>query len=301
MPTTNTGSLSRRSARDAPSPAPVPRTAEEVRSTLGGLGLRPSRAWGQSFLVDPFVADAEAALVEARPGRAVVEIGGGLGLLTAALVRRGVEPLTVVERDPRLAAFLRNSFGPRIRLVEGDALTVPLPDADCVIGNLPFSVGTPILERLLGARTPSIVFLLQKEVTERIASPPGSRQYGRLSIFARLYGSVELHRTVPADAFWPRPEVDGRIAVHRARPGPLPVPSVGELERAVRVLFTGRRKQLGNLLPQLGGSREGAATLAAAAGWPDDWARLRPENLPPESFFALARALEEPSRSGARR
>ncbi|MGP8078388.1 MAG: 16S rRNA (adenine(1518)-N(6)/adenine(1519)-N(6))-dimethyltransferase RsmA [Thermoplasmata archaeon] len=291
MPTTSTGSSSRPEPGDPPVPSGVPERPSAIRETLERLGVRPSRAWGQSFLSDPFVADAEAALVELPPGRPVVEIGGGLGVLTAALLRRGLGPLTVLERDRRLAGFLRTTFGARIRVVEGDALVVDLPPAECVVGNLPFSVGTPILQRLIEARVPRIVFLLQKEVAERIAAGPGSKVYGRLSLFAQLYGSVELFRTVSPAAFTPQPEVSGRIGVHRARPGPLPVPSVPEFERAVRLLFGARRKQLGNLLPRLAPSREEAERLARAAGWPTDWAGRRPEELPPEAYFALAQAL----------
>ena len=293
MPTTSTGSSSRRRPATAAALPPrfVPESPLEIRATLERIGVRPSRALGQSFLSNPFVADAEAALLELSPGRPVLEIGGGLGAVTAALVRRGIAPLTVVERDPRLAEFLRSTFGDRIRVLEGDALAVDLPPADGVVGNLPYSAGTPILLRLLAARYPKVVFLLQKEVVDRIAAGPGSKQYGRLSIAARLYGDVERFRVVPPAAFTPEPEVASRLAVHRARSGALPVPSVPAFERAVRTLFGERRKQLGNLLPRLAASREGADRLARAAGWPVDWASRRPEELPPEAFFALARAL----------
>jgi 16S rRNA (adenine1518-N6/adenine1519-N6)-dimethyltransferase len=287
---TSTASSSRRSPHD-PSVPPVPERPEEVRAVLDRIGVVPSKRWGQSFLTDPFVADAEAALVELPPGRPVVEVGGGLGILTAALLRRGLGPITVVERDPRLAAFLRETLGDRVVVLEGDARQVPLPPADCVVGNLPYSVATPILLRLFAARIPRIVFLVQREVAERLASAPGSKQYGRLSLLAQMYGTVELYRTVRPGAFMPPPQVESRLAVHVARRDPLPVPSVPEFERVVRVLFSSRRKQLGNLLPRLARSTEAATRLAEVAGWPSDWPTLRPEELPPAAFFALARAV----------
>ncbi len=262
-----------------------------MRAALAALGLRPSRALGQSFLVDPFAADAEAALVEVPPGRPVVEIGGGLGVLTAALLRRGIGPLTVVERDPRLVGHLRRSFGTRIEVLSGDALVVPLPPADAVVGNLPYSVATPILLRLFAARIPRVVALVQEEVAQRLAAGPGSGTYGRLSLFAQLYGEVELFRPIGPASFFPPPTVQSRLLVHRTRAGPLPVPSVPEFERATRLLFSSRRKQLGNLLPRLAGGAAAATSLARAAGWPDGWSTLRPENLPPEAFFALARLV----------
>jgi 16S rRNA (adenine1518-N6/adenine1519-N6)-dimethyltransferase len=268
-----------------------------VRATLDALGVRPSKEWGQSFLTDPFVADAEAALVELPPGQPVVEIGGGLGVLTAALLRRGIGPLTVIERDRRLARFLARTFGPRIRLVTGDALTVPLPPAEAVVGNLPYSVATPILLRLFAARTPRVVFLVQREVAERLAAAPGTKTYGRLSIVAQLYGSLELFRTVGPDAFTPRPEVASRIAVHVARPGPLPVPAVPAFEEMLRSLFSSRRKQLANLLPRVLPDGQDAEELARRAGWPTDWAHRRPEELPPSAYFALASALSDRTES----
>ncbi len=297
MSTTSTGSSSSNRSGPAPPVARVPEGAAEVATALRALGVRPSKVWGQSFLTDPFVADAEAALTELSPGRPVLEIGGGLGALTAALVRRGLAPITVVERDPRLAGFLRTTFGSRVRVVTGDALDVELPSVDCAVGNLPYSVATPILLRLLERRVPRIVTLVQREVAERLAAAPGSKAYGRLSIVARLYGDVQLFRTVGPDAFAPRPEVESRLVVHVARPGDLPVPSVAALEAMVRTLFSSRRKQLGNLLPRVASDREAAGRLAERAGWPDDWATRRPETLPPSDFFAMARVLERPPRA----
>jgi 16S rRNA (adenine1518-N6/adenine1519-N6)-dimethyltransferase len=289
-----------------PEPAPVvppgePGTAAEGHATLARLSIRPSRGMGQSFLTDPFVADAEAALLELAPGRPLVEIGGGLGQLTAALLRRRLGPLTVIERDARLARFLRRTFGDRIRVLEGDALEVSFPAAEAVVGNLPYSAATPILLRLFAARVPRVVFLIQEEVARRLAAGPGSKEYGRLSIIARLYGSVELFRTVPPSAFAPVPDVTSRLGVHVAREGPLPVPSVPAFQGLVRILFSSRRKQLRNLMPRIVRSTATAARWASAAGWPAEWPTLRPEALAPEAYFALARIVhaESPSRGEA--
>ena len=290
---------SRRSARSVRSspgprtPGEVPDQSEVVLATLRELGLRPSRRWGQSFLTDPFVADAEVALV--GPCRTVVEIGGGLGILTSALLRRGLDRLTVVERDPRLAAFLRKRFGDGIRLIVGDALRIPVESAECYVGNLPYSIATPLLLRWMKARVPRIVFMVQREVAERLAAAPGSRAYGRLSIIAQLYGRLELFRTVDPEAFVPRPRVESRIAVFEGRSDSLPVPSIPDFERIVRALFSSRRKQLGNLLARVAFTSRTAEDLASRAGWPETWRHLRPEDLPPTAYFALARAVGEGS------
>ena len=279
-------------------PPAVPTTASEVRAALARLEIRPSRGMGQSFLTDPFVADAEAALVGVPTGRPVLEIGGGFGQLTAALLRRKLVPLTVIERDARLARFLRRTFADRISVVEGDALEVPLPPVEAAVGNLPYSVATPLLLRLFEHRVPRVVFLVQDEVARRMGAGPGSKEYGRLSIIAQLYGTVELFRTVAPSAFTPVPEVTSRLGVHVARAGPLPVPSVPAFEEMVRLLFSSRRKQLRNLMPRVVRPEATAERAAAAAGWPAQWPTLRPEALPAEAYFALARAIAPAASSG---
>ncbi len=287
--TTSTGSSSRpRSASVAAYRAPSdPRAIEEA---LERLGLRPARRWGQSFLADPFVADAEAALAVDGASGPIVEIGGGLGVLTEALLRRGARQLTVVEREPRLARHLRATFGNNVRVVEADALTHRFPAGATVVGNLPFSTATSMMLALWAERVPRIVVMVQREVAERIAATAGSKKYGRLSIVAALYGTTELFQSVPSRSFRPVPEVQGRILRFRARMGELPVPSVPRFEDLVRTLFSSRRKQLGNLLPRLAGSLSEGTAWAKEAGWPSTWSKDRPEDLPPEAYFALARA-----------
>ncbi len=301
MSKTSTDSSSPRRPYEPLPAGSVPESPLGVRGTLVGLGVVPSKLLGQSFLVDPFVADAEAVLASDAADRPVVEIGGGLGILTAALVRRGIPDLTVIERDSRLAHHLRTTFGPRVKVWEADALEVEIPAGATVVGNLPFSSATPILLALFARRVPRIVALVQKEVAARLAAGPGSRTYGRLSIGARLYGEVELFQEVPPTAFYPAPAVRGQIFTHTARPGPLPVPSVDRLEEVVRTLFSSRRKQLGNLLPRVRGVGRDPGAVAAAAEWPAGWARKRPEELPPEAYFRLASVLTYPGATPAAR
>ncbi|MCI4330393.1 MAG: 16S rRNA (adenine(1518)-N(6)/adenine(1519)-N(6))-dimethyltransferase RsmA, partial [Thermoplasmata archaeon] len=272
-------------------PSGVPSDPRSVIARLASLGVTPSRSLGQSFLTDAFVADAEAALTEASPGVPVVEIGGGLGILTEALVRRGIAPLTVIERDPRFADHLRRTFGERIRVVRGDALEVEIPATSVVVGNLPFSVATPILLRLFASNVPRVVALVQREVADRLGAGPGSKTFGRLSIAAALYGTIELHQVVPGGSFTPRPAVDGRILTFSRRSDPIPVPSVPSFERMVATLFAARRKQLGNLLPRVTPGGMTPEELAHAASWPDGWAKMRPEELPPAAFFRMANAI----------
>ncbi len=279
------------SPRDGSEPLPaVPERPHEIEAALDRLGVTPTKRLGQSFLTDAFAADALAALAYPAGGEPVFEVGGGLGIVTRALLRRGVRGLTVVERDERLARHLTSTFGPAIRVVVQDALDFDFPPGAIVAGSLPYSIATSLVLGLFSRRPGRIVAIVQKEVAERLAATEGSRQYGRPSILARLYGDVELFQTVPASSFYPRPKVAGRLFAHRPRDGALPVGSVARLEEVVRVLFSSRRKQLANLLPRVTGSR-GAAEIARAASWPPGWERMRPEDLAPERYFALERAL----------
>lgn len=286
MSTTSTASSSRPNARPT---TRAPTSPAEVRTVLGQLGITPTKRLGQSFLTDAFIADAEAALALPSAGAPVVEVGGGLGILTEALLRRLPGALTVIERDPRLARHLRRTFGRAVTVVEADARDADLDPSAVVVGNLPFSVATPILLRCFAAGTPRLVALVQREVAERLAAAPGTKAYGRLTIAAALFGTIELYQVVPARAFHPTPAVEGQILVFTRRPGALPVPCVPDFERMVAALFGSRRKQLGNLVPRVLPRGVAADALAARADWPADWARRRPEELAPEAFFRLAR------------
>ena len=297
MSRTSTGS----SSPPSPTISAVPHRPSEVVRTLDALGLVPAKRLGQSFLWDPFIADAEAALVGTGRGQRVLEIGGGLGVLTEALLRRGLGPVTVVERDPRLAGFLERTFGDAISVVVGDALTEPWPACDVVVGNLPFSVGTPILARVWREEAPRFVGMLQREVVDRLVSAPGSKVYGRLTILAACHGTVEPFQVVPSSAFEPAPAVEGRVLVFERRDGPAPVPSIWALERLLDALFSARRKQLKNLLPRALPPGVDAADMVRAAGWPDDWAPRRPETLEPEAFFRMTRAIAAARTAGGPR
>jgi 16S rRNA (adenine1518-N6/adenine1519-N6)-dimethyltransferase len=285
--TTSTGSSSHRSV--APS---VPHRPPDVARALESLGIAPSKRLGQSFLWDAFVADAEAALVAERTGLRVVEVGAGLGVLTEALLRRGLGPITVVERDPRLGRFLERTFGDGVRVVVGDALEVELPPCDVLVGNLPFSVATPILERVWSGSIPRFVGMLQREVVDRMVSPPGSRVYGRLTIVAAYFGHVEGFQTVPSSAFYPAPAVEGRVMTFDRRTGPGPAPTFRALESVLEALFSARRKQLHNLLPRALPPGAEAVRCAELAEWPANWPHRRPEQLAPDAFFRMATVLD---------
>ncbi len=307
----STGSSSRAEGRTRPGPRArplrvngiAPSTPEEIARVLELVGIEPSRSLGQSFLVDGGVADREAALLDVPPGTPVVEVGGGLGQLTRALVDRGFQ-LTVIEREPRLASYLAVNFGERVHVVEGDARTVALPPVKVFAGNLPFSAAHEILLRLVEHGMEHGAFLLQKEVAERLTSSAGSRSYGRPTVIFRTWGVFLSAGKVPSEAFHPRPAVEGALVVWRRDPIDPPLKDARQLERVLDAAFAQRRKVLGNVLPsalsrQFGVPQDRVDGLLARAGWPTDWARRRAEEVRPEEYVALANLL--PASGGATR
>ncbi|MDE1822038.1 MAG: ribosomal RNA small subunit methyltransferase A [Euryarchaeota archaeon] len=276
----------------------VPSTPEEVASVLELLGIAPSRGLGQSFLIDPSVAAREAALLDLPPGSEVVEVGGGLGQLTHALVERGFR-VTVIERDPKLAAYLSVNFGERVKVVEGDARTAQLPRTDAFVGNLPFSAGHEILGRLIDAGMEHGAFLLQKEVAERLSSPPGSRSYGRPTILFRTQGEFLMAGTVPSSAFHPMPAVQGALVVWGRDPIEPPVKDRARLELLLDASFAQRRKVLARTLPAALAYRfrlsvDEVPSLLEKAAWRTGWARRRAEEITPQEYVALANLLPAP-------
>jgi 16S rRNA (adenine1518-N6/adenine1519-N6)-dimethyltransferase len=255
------------------------------------------RALGQHFLRDPAIARAIVDLLAPRANDLVVEIGPGEGALTAELARRAGRVIAL-EVDPVLAARLRPRF-PGVEILEADArsweygtLAAPPGGRVLVAGNLPYSVGKPILMALVAARRAidTMALMLQREVAERVAAVPGSRVYGSLSVLTQLYCHVELALRVPPGAFRPPPKVESaviRLDVLRA-----PRVAVADERRfhvVVRAAFAQRRKTLANALASgLGRPAEACRSAAEAAGI--DPSR-RAETLTIFEFAELTRRL----------
>lgn len=230
------------------------------------------RALGQHFLRDAKVGQAVVAIARLTPQDLCVEIGPGDGALTFLLAERAGR-LLALEVDESLIAALRPRLGslPHVEIRHADArrfdystLTAlrPTPEGRVVVvGNLPFSVSKPILERLVDARATisEMALTLQKEVAERVAAPPGSKRYGALSVLTQLYWEVRLAMVIPPGAFRPPPNVDSGVLHLRVRSAPhVPVTDEQGFRRLVRAAFAQRRKNLANALA--GGLRCGVAT-----------------------------------------
>jgi 16S rRNA (adenine1518-N6/adenine1519-N6)-dimethyltransferase len=215
------------------------------------------QALGQHFLRHAGIARAIVDLVAPTSRDLVVEIGPGEGALTIELTRRAGQ-VTALEVDRDLAARLRARGLERLDVLDADARTwdygaLVRPDGGrvLVVGNLPYSVGKPILEALVTARTAidEMALMLQREVAERLAAPPGSKVYGSLSVLTQLYCDVRLALRVPPEAFRPPPKVDSAVVHLRVLPAPrVPLRDEGRFHTVVRAAFGQRRKMLGNAL-----------------------------------------------------
>jgi 16S rRNA (adenine1518-N6/adenine1519-N6)-dimethyltransferase len=266
------------------------------------------RALGQHFLRDSGVAHAIVDLVAPTAHDLVVEIGPGEGALTAELARRAGHVIAL-EVDAGLAARLRARGWPRLEVLDADArtwdygtLTQPAGGRVLVLGNLPYSVGKPILEALVRARTAidEMALMLQREVAERLAAPPGSRIYGSLSVLTQLYCDVRLALRVPPRAFRPPPKVESAVVHLRVLGEPrIPVADERWFHAVVRAAFGQRRKMLANALAAgLGLPLERARDETTRTGIDP---RRRAETLTLEEFGALAgrlstRAAADPQR-----
>ncbi|MEC7120213.1 MAG: 16S rRNA (adenine(1518)-N(6)/adenine(1519)-N(6))-dimethyltransferase RsmA [Pseudomonadota bacterium] len=259
---------------------------------LKGSGHQARKRFGQNFLHDQRVIDKIVNAVAPKSGDFLVEIGPGLGALTAPLLNRA-EHLTVVELDRDLAAGLPNrvSDPSKLTIVEADALRFDFPsllrgqpqDRLRVVGNLPYNISTPLLFHLLqyDGQIQDMHFMLQKEVVDRIVAPPNSKTYGRLSVMMQYFCQPTFLFEVPAGAFVPAPKVTS--AVFRLQPytdKPIQAANEKHFSQVVAHVFTQRRKTLRSSLKgqidDAGFARAGIDPMA------------RPETLSVAQFVALS-------------
>ncbi|MGD8486925.1 MAG: 16S rRNA (adenine(1518)-N(6)/adenine(1519)-N(6))-dimethyltransferase RsmA [Chloroflexota bacterium] len=282
-------------ARDAAELDPAHLGPEAVERYLERHGLTARRSLSQNHLADGAVLERILEVAAVEPGEHIVEVGPGLGILTAQLLAAGAE-VTAVELDRRLVEHLRLRFEgqPALTLVEADFLDTELAavarEPWALVANVPYHITSPILHHVLGAepRPGRFVMMVQKEVAERIAAPPGAMSY--LSVFVQYHARTELAFTVPAAAFEPTPEVDSAVLVGTTRPRRLAADDEDELWRLVQAGFRERRKMIHNVLarqlPGLARERVEAALAACAIA-----RERRPQTLSVTEWLSLRAAL----------
>ena len=275
--------------------------ATEIRALAAELDVTPTKKLGQNFVVDANTVRKIVHVARVEAGERVVEVGPGLGSLTLAILEAGAS-VTAVEIDHRLAARLSQTATEHgvpagaLTVVDADALRVTeLPgDPTVLVANLPYNVSVPVLLHLLEtfAGIERGVVMVQSEVGERLAAPPGSKVYGAPSVKAAWYGRWRLAGTVSRQVFWPVPNVDSvLVAFDRDE---VPRGTEDERRRVFRIVdaaFQQRRKMLRQALAAtLGGTAASASALLESAGVAPT---ARGEELSIDDFVAITRAMEE--------
>jgi 16S rRNA (adenine1518-N6/adenine1519-N6)-dimethyltransferase len=236
------------------------------------------RRLGQHFLNDPGILNRIVDALDPVAGETVLEIGPGKGSLTAALLARGLQ-VVAIERDRVLAAALPRE---KVTVVEGDALRVEWPRVPKIVGNIPYYITSPLIDKALTPPLPErVVFLVQAEVADRLAADPGSKVYGALSVGVQAVCRVEKLFTVAPGSFKPPPKVRGAVVRLTPRSEPLVRPEeIGPFRTFVTACFSQRRKQLKNAVPGLSSSQLEQLGIDPT---------LRPERLAPDVFVRMMR------------
>ena len=271
----------------------------EIRDLAGRLGVRPTKTWGQNFVHDGGTVRRIVRIAGVEPGERVVEVGPGLGSLTLGLLEAGAS-VVAVEIDPTLARQLPETvagrsaeLAARLTVVPADALDVtelPGEPPTALVANLPYNVAVPVLLTFLERfdSLERVLVMVQAEVADRLAAPPGSKVYGVPSVKAAWYASARRAGTVGRSVFWPAPNVDSALVALERREPPATTATRQEVFAVVDAAFAQRRKTLRAALARTVGSGEAAERVLVAAGVDPS---ARGETLTVTDFARIAEAL----------
>lgn len=273
----------------------------EVRELAARLDIRPTKQRGQNFVIDANTVRRivrESGVVD---GEVVLEVGPGLGSLTLALLDVGAD-VTAIEVDKALADELPATiatFAPdhtdRLRVVLADALAVteiPGPAPRALVANLPYNISVPVLLHLM-ALLPSLehgLVMVQSEVADRLAAPPGSKTYGVPSAKAAWYADVRRAGAIGRNVFWPAPNVDSGLVAWTHRPPPTDQVTREKVFAVIDAAFAQRRKVLRGVLRGIAGSAEAAEAALVSVGIDP---LTRGESLGIDEFVAIAIAIDQ--------
>ena len=272
----------------------------QIRDLAGRLGVRPTKTLGQNFVHDAGTVRKIVRAAGLTEGQRVVEVGPGLGSLTLGLLEAGMS-VVAVEIDPVLAAQLPDTvarMAPEraddLTVVLQDALTVtelPGPPPTALVANLPYNVAVPVLLTFLERfdTLDRVLVMVQAEVADRLAAPPGSRTYGIPSVKAAWYATARRTATIGRSVFWPVPNVDSALVLLERRDHPQTRATRQRVFQVVDAAFAQRRKTLRGALAGLAGSPALAQEALEAAGIDPG---ARGERLTVEEFARIAEALD---------
>ncbi|MEN5073160.1 16S rRNA (adenine(1518)-N(6)/adenine(1519)-N(6))-dimethyltransferase RsmA [Isoptericola cucumis] len=273
----------------------------EIRELAGRLGVRPTKTLGQNFVHDGGTVRKIVRAAALRPGERVVEIGPGLGSLTLGLLEAGCS-VVAVEIDPVLAGEIEATVaahapGADFEVVVADALDVtalPGEPPTALVANLPYNVAVPVLLTFLQRfdSLERVLVMVQAEVADRLAAPPGSRTYGIPSVKAAWYAAARRSLTVSRNVFWPVPNVDSALVALERRDPPSTTASREQVFTVIDAAFAQRRKTLRAALSGLFGSGAAAEEALRAAGVDPG---LRGERLDVADFARIAERLGRPA------
>jgi 16S rRNA (adenine1518-N6/adenine1519-N6)-dimethyltransferase len=285
---------------DDPDDSSGPRRVEDPRRVLARHGLHAKKSWGQNFLHDRSVHARIVAAAALTAEDVVVEIGAGLGTLTAALAAAAPARVIAIERDADMLRVLAAELGaePRVTITAADAAALDFAamsrDAGrrlVVVGNLPYQIASALIVAIVhaGGAVARAIVMVQREFAQRVVAPPGNRTYGRLSVTVQQHADARILFHVPPGAFHPAPTVTSSVMRLSLRPEPLaPARDAALFDELVKQAFSTRRKMLRRAL-EPGFGEDVVARALAAAGIDET---LRAERLSVADFARLADALD---------
>ncbi len=271
---------------------------QETDFLLKQNGLKANKKLGQNFLINESIIDEIIEKAEVSQNDVIIEIGPGLGSLTAKLLERA-KKVIAIELDEKLAAFLEKRFSlfDNFELIQNDVLKVNLKEIASqyehvkVVANLPYYITTPIVMKLLEEKLPleSITVMVQKEVGERFCATPNGKEYGAITVSIAYYTDAKIVIDVPKDNFDPVPEVDSVVVKLNIRKIP-PVLLKDEkvFFRLIKAGFSQRRKTISNSLMGVGKSKEEIKEILEKLNLKEN---LRAENLSIDDFANIANSL----------
>jgi 16S rRNA (adenine1518-N6/adenine1519-N6)-dimethyltransferase len=220
-----------------------------VRRELGELGIPPLKRFGQHFLLSQQVRDRLVDQAELSAADTAVEVGAGLGFVTVALASRAGHVIAI-EKDRTLAKHLANRFSTNrnVQVIQGDALTVPIPVNAKIVSSPPYNISSKLVLRIVSSRFKLASLLLQEDFIRRLTAPSGSREYGRLTVMLQTRARAEYVSHVPKSAFYPEPRVDSAIAKISPASETITASDHRIFEELVRALFTQRRRKVRGVL-----------------------------------------------------